>query len=158
MLTSAATVFFLTVALQTQSGETKKIPDDSLEITATGCLKGRVFTATGRDERDPEVEVKRGPDVTGRSFRLAGKKQVMDEVKKHNGRFVEVVGLIRKAALEDYTPGLKVGNSRVVIGAPSSSASSPGGIHAEIGSSPGIPVMDATSVRFLGESCPIDKR
>ena len=143
--------------VQSQPAEPKKIPEDSVEIIATGCLKGKVFTATGRDERDEEIDVKRGPDVTGRSFRLAGPREVMNEVKKHNGRFVEMAGIIRKAALTDYQPGMKVGNSRIVIGAPST-VGQPGGVHAQVGAGPGVPVMDATGVRLLGESCPIEKR
>jgi hypothetical protein len=152
-----STILFVAAAMvQSQEPESKKIPDDSVQITATGCLKKRVFTATGRDESDPEIDVKRGPDVTGRSFRLAGPREVMNEVKKHDGRYVEVVGIIRKAALADNQPGIKVGNSRIVIGAPST-VGQPGGIHTQV-TGPGVPVMDATAVRFLGESCPIDNR
>lgn len=152
-----STIVFVAATLQPQTAEPKKVPEDSVEITATGCLKGRVFTATGRDERDEEIDVKRGPDVTGRSFRLAGPRAVMNEVKKQNGRFVEVVGLVRKTALADSGPGMKVGNTRILVGAPPS-GSGPGGIHAEVGSVPGVPVMDATAVRLLSETCPIQKR
>jgi hypothetical protein len=156
MLIWSTILLAATATLQSQTTEGKKIPDDSVEVTASGCLKKRVFTATGRDVDDPEVDVKRGPDVTGRNFRLTGPREVMNEVKKHDGRFVEVVGIIRKAALADNQPGIKVGNSRIVIGAPST-VGQPGGIHTQV-SGPGVPVMDVTAVRFLGESCPIDKR
>jgi hypothetical protein len=154
MLIWSTILFAATVTVQSQEAEGKKIPDDSVQITATGCLKKRVFTATGRDEREAEIDVKRGPDVTGRSFRLAGPRDVMNEVKKQDGRFVEIVGIVRKAALDDQQPGMKVGNTRITIGAPSTA----GGIHADVGARPGIPVMDATAVRFLGESCPLDNR
>jgi hypothetical protein len=157
MLIWSTILFAATVTVQSQEAEGKKIPDDSVQITATGCLKKRVFTATGRDEREAEIDVKRGPDVTGRSFRLAGPRDVMNEVKKQDGRFVEIVGIVRKAALDDQQPGMKVGNTRITIGAPST-VGQPGGIHADVGARPGIPVMDATAVRFLGESCPLDNR
>src|SRR5688572_2381266 len=72
--------------------EAKKIPDDSVEIATTGCLKGRVFTAT----QPREDFMRRGPIVTGRSFRLNGPRTLMDLVKTHDGALVEIVGLVRK--------------------------------------------------------------
>jgi hypothetical protein len=128
--------------------ETKKVPDDSVEIGTTGCLKGRVFTAT-----EPREDfMRRGPNVTGRSFRLTGPRPVMDMVKTHDGDLVEIVGLVRKNDLRDNALGARVGNTRVVIGAPRSgdpmqSARTP--------ISEGVAVMDATSVRFLDDRCPI---
>ena len=74
-----------------QNAETKKVPDDSVEIATTGCLKGRVFTAT----QPREDFIRRGPNVTGRSFRLNGPRPLMDMVKTHDGDLVEVVGLVR---------------------------------------------------------------
>ena len=131
-----------------QNPEAKKIPDDSVEIATTGCLKGRVFTAT----QPREDFMRRGPNVTGRSFRLNGPRTLMDLVKTHDGALVEIVGLVRKNDLRDNAPGARVGNTRVVIGAPRSgdpmqSARTP--------ISEGIPVMDATSVRYLDDRCPI---
>ena len=147
---------FLTVQSQPQPSqpppERKPVPSDSFEILASGCLKGRVFTATGRREEETPV---RGPDITGHSFRLAGKGDVMKQVKEHNGHYVEVDGLIRKSAVGDSQPGARIGNTRVVIGAPrsgdpmSSSSRSPQG---------GVPVMDITALRYLDSTCPIDRR
>ena len=96
--------------------ETKKIPSDSLEIATTGCLKGRVFTAT----QPREDFLRRGPNVTGRSFRLNGPRAVIDVVKTHDGDLVEIVGLVRKNDLRDNCAGCALGNTRVVIGAPRS--------------------------------------
>lgn len=125
----------------------RKIPKDSVELAVQGCLKGRVLAVVQPDERHGPV---RGPDVTGRSFRLSGKKPVIDEVKKHDGDLVEVVGLVRTADLASYQPGMRMGRTRVVIAAPGTMdpnrPPSPG---------PGLPVMDASSVRFLSEGCPI---
>jgi hypothetical protein len=84
-------LILLVIALAPQDTEKqpeKKIPSDSVEIVASGCLKGRVFTATGQRVGE---NVSRGPDVTGRSFRLAGPRDVMDVVKDHDGDYVEVV-------------------------------------------------------------------
>jgi hypothetical protein len=135
---------------QTPESETKKIPSDSVEIATTGCLKGRVFTAT----QPREDFMRRGPNVTGRSFRLNGPRAVIDVVKTHDGDLVEIIGLVRKMDLRDSAPGARIGNTRVRIGAPRSgnpmqSAQQP--------ISEGIAVMDATSIRVLDDRCPITR-
>ena len=130
------------------SEEEPKVPDDSVQIATTGCLKGRVFTAT----QPREDFMRRGPNVTGRSFRLNGPKVVMDVVKTHDGDLVEIVGLVRKNDLRDTAPGVRVGNTRIGIGAPRS------GDPMQSARAPvpeGIAVMDATSVRPLDDRCPI---
>ena len=129
-------------------GDERKIPSDSVEIATTGCLKGRVFTAT----QPSEDGLRRGPNVTGRSFRLTGKHDLMEFVKTHDGDLVEIVGLVRKQSLRDNVPGTRIGNTRVVIGAPRSGDPMQS---ARVPVSEGIAVMDASSVRFLSDSCPI---
>ena len=42
----------------------------------------------------------------------------MDQVKKYDGQWVEMLGIVKKADLADYMLGTKVGGARVVIGAP----------------------------------------
>jgi hypothetical protein len=135
-------------AAAVQAQEPNRIPSDSVEIEARGCLKGRVFTATAGP---PEERVTRGPDVTGRNFRVAGKREVMDLVKKYNGQWVQIVGIVRKNALDDPGVQMGAGRGRVTIG-PGGDPSrvSPGGMMAN------VPTMDVTSVRFLLERCPID--
>jgi hypothetical protein len=136
-------------AAQTPEGE-KKIPADSVEIATTGCLKGRVFTAT----QPREDFMRRGPIVTGRSFRLNGPKAVIDVVKTHDGDLVEIIGLVRRNDLRDNAPGARIGNTRVVIGAPRN------GDPMQSARAPvpeGIPVMDASSIRVLDDRCPITR-
>ena len=106
----------LVVALaQDQEPKAKAVPKDSVEVLTRGCLKGRVFTATPRPADEGAIH---GPDVTGHRFRVAGPKDVMALVKQHDGHLVEVDGIVRKAALGDQGLGVKVGHSRVVVGAP----------------------------------------
>ena len=88
--------------------EKPKVPKDSLELTVIGCLKGRVLKAI--DER--QVDVENSPYVGGRSFHLASKKKVTDELKRQQGHLVEVTGLVKRSALDDK--GMTVG--RVAIG------------------------------------------
>ena len=127
--------------------ETKPIPKDSVQVTARGCLKGRVFTGTGQPEDEGVV---RGPDVTGRHFRVSGPKDVMNSVKQNNGHLVQVVGIVRRAALDDQGVGMKIGGARVMV--------SPGGDPSRMNSAataPSVPTMDLTTVQYLSDKCPI---
>lgn len=134
----------LALAPQAQEGH-PKVPKDSLLLVVTGCLKGRVLAPA--EVRQPDVQT--GPEVHGRSFRLAAKGDVMKDIKKQDGRLVRVTGLVRKNALAE--PGFKVGNNRVIIGAPSPSTD-PTRNPARDPIAPTI-VMDVSLVEPLGEVC-----
>jgi hypothetical protein len=128
----------------------KPPPKDSTQLVVTGCLKGRVLTPAEL----PDTE-RRGPDVSGKTFRLAGPRPVIDEVKKHDRHFVEVTGYVKVNALAPEPPGVKVGGTRVKIGAPPY-GSDP--THMDPRYDPmlySVVVMDATAVRFLSSACPI---
>lgn len=142
--------FLLALALAAaapQEPGTKKIPNDSVEIQARGCLKGRVFTAAPRTE---DEGVALGPDVTGRNFRLAGKKELMDVVKKHDGQFVAIVGILRKSDLTAPELGTRVGKTRVIVGQPGRDP-----MRGNLPTPAPVPVMDLTSVQFVDTVCPI---
>jgi hypothetical protein len=129
--------------------ETRKVPSDSVEVEARGCLKGRVFTGTGQPD---EEKTSKGPDVTGKSFRVTGERDVMDLVKKYNGQYVEILGIVRKAALDDQGVGMRVGRrGRVVIGAP---GVDPTRMNAPA-AAPSVAAMDAIAVRLLSDRCPL---
>jgi hypothetical protein len=135
--------------------ETKPIPKDSVQVVTQGCLKGRAFYAIGRGEVDPrreEPELQSGPNVAGYTFRLAGPKPVMQDVKTHNGKVVEVVGLVRKAALADNAPGRRIGNTRVTIGGGQGAGTTMGRGGIPVAS---VAVMDVTSVRYVSDVCPV---
>ncbi len=142
-------VLLLAAGLPWQEPGAKKIPSDSVEVGARGCLKGRVFAAAERTEGEG---VQLGPDISGHSFRVAAKKDVMNEVKTHNGHFVEVVGIVKKADLGEHLLGARVGSARVVIGQPGRDPMRGGsGLPQPVG----VPVMDVTAVKFLSSECPI---
>jgi hypothetical protein len=129
--------------------ETRKIPSDSVEVASQGCLKGRVFTATGQPAEEHTIK---GPDITGKSFRVTGERELMDLVKRYNGQFVEVIGIVRKAALDDQGIGMRVGRgTRVVIGAP---GADPTRMNAPA-AAPSVAAMDLVAVRLLQDSCPV---
>jgi hypothetical protein len=146
-MTLLISVLLATMAGQSQ--ETKSVPKDSVEVFARGCLKGRVFTATSAPE---DEGVRRGPDVVGMQFRVSGPRDLMDQVKTQNGHRVEVVGIVRKAALDDPGIGMKVGGARVVIGA---AGGDPTRMNART-APPGVAVMDLTAIRTLSDRCSIE--
>ena len=130
----------LALAIPQDAGQEKRrVPEDSVELTVIGCLKGRVLKTI--DQRQTDVES--SPYVGERTFRLAGKKDVIDLVKKYDRRLVEVVGIVRRADLDDK--GITVGGI-TISGGPPVSGRPPG---------PGatIPVMDVEAVRLRADSC-----
>jgi hypothetical protein len=130
--------------------ESKPIPKDSVEVVARGCLKGRVFTGTGQREGEAGQQ---GPDVSGRSFRVSGPREVMSSVKQHDGHLVDVVGIVRKAALDDQGVGFRMGRgTRVVIGG--AVGSDPTRMNSPA-TAPSVPTMDLTVVRYVDDRCPI---
>jgi hypothetical protein len=126
-------------SIQDTRQDKPSIPKDSIELTVIGCLNGRVLSTVANRQTDVESS----PFVGARTFRLAGKRDVMDEVKKHDGHLVEVVGLVKRSALDDK--GVKVGPARISP-APSSSGRMPS-------PADNVDVMDATAVRLRSTSC-----
>lgn len=128
--------------------ETRPVPKDSMLVEARGCLKGRVFTATAPVEHEGAL---RGPDISGRHFRVNGKKELINQVKQHDGSLVEITGVVRKADLSHEGVGFKVGGARVVIGAqgsnPAAARNAP--------TAPMMPTMDALTLVFVQQRCPI---
>ena len=134
----------LTLALanvQTEPQEKPRVPKDSIELTVIGCLEGRALSTVERREAD----VERGPNVGARVFRLAGKREVMDEVKKRNKQLVEVVGIVKRSALDDK--GVRSGRVSMTGGSPVAGGSAiPTGFD-------NVPVMDVVDIRLRATSC-----
>jgi|MudIll2142460700_1097286.scaffolds.fasta_scaffold141507_2 hypothetical protein len=132
----------------------KTTKEGTTALVVTGCLKGRVLTVTRNPEEAGAVVT--GPDVVGRSFRLAGPKDVMAEVKAHDGDLVEMAGLVRSSDLARPL-GVMVGNTRIAIGV---GPMGPDGMRAGGQRDPfaNVVVMDATALRFISDSCPIQRK
>jgi len=148
MKTAGLALLIAAVSAVVSAQDIKPVPKDSVEVEARGCLKGRVFTAT---EGPADEGTRRGPDISGRHFRVSAKRDVMDDVKKYNGQFVELVGIVRKAALDDQGIGMKVGRGRVIIGAP---GNDPTRMNLP-STAPTMAGIDVTAVRLLTDACPI---
>ena len=139
-------LFFMLLAIapaQESPQEHPKVPKDSIELTITGCLAGRVLAVS--DVRRPDTES--GPPVRAKSFRLAAKGDLMDDVKREDHHLVEVTGVVRKSALVE--PGVRIGK-RITMGGGNPVAGSAG---ARPAPPEMIPVMDVWSVRLRSTSC-----
>lgn len=123
--------------------ERPKVPNDSLLVVITGCIKGRVIRAA--DVR--QTDTTSGYNIRSTTFRLAGKKDVMNVVKETDGQRAEVTGLIKKSSLIE--PGLKLKGGRIVIGG-GSSAGTTGSLPSP---AENVLVLDAMTVQSLGGSC-----
>ena len=135
-------VLMLLLALampQETKQEKKKVPEDSVELTVIGCLKGRVLKTVANRPRDVESS----PYVGERTFRLAGKKDVMKAVEENDRRLVEVVGIVRRADLDDK--GVSVGGVTFSGGPPVAGRRPDPAAN--------TPVMDVESVRLRSSSC-----
>jgi hypothetical protein len=139
----------LVLALFPPQQESKPIPKDSVEIDTRGCLKGRVFTATPQPE---DETTRKGPDITGRHFRVSGSKDITELIKKYNGQLVRIVGVVTKSSLSDYGTGMKVGKG-VTIGVPRGSDPTHPNASA---STQTVPVMDVSAISMLADRCPIE--
>ena len=133
-------VVALSVSQETPQ-EKPRVPKDSIQVVVIGCLSGRALAVDDVRQTDTES----GPVIRAKTFRLAGKKDVMAIVKEENHRIVEVTGIIKKSALIE--PGVKLGN-RVTVGGGSPVAG--GGVPSP---AENIPVMDVESVQPRGTSC-----
>ena len=119
----------------------RKVPKDSIEVTVTGCLKGRVLQVSDVKQTDTQSS----PPVRKHSLRIAGKKDVMKEVKTRDGHYVQLVGLIKKADLVE--PGIRFRGGRVVVGG---GTGSPGSIPSPVEN---VAVLDVSSVETTGGDC-----
>lgn len=139
------------VALGAAQQEAPPVKKGETRLVVTGCLTGRVLTATRNP--DEKAEVVTGPDVVGRSFRVSGAKDVTAALRKYNRGLVEVTGTVRTTDLAQG-PGFNMGSTRVTVGvAPGTDPSRPG----SQATTPvaNVVVLDATLVRSLSSTCPI---
>lgn len=143
MMTFLLVAMFGLAQAQETPRDHPKVPKDSIELFIVGCLSGRVLSVS--DVRRPDTES--GPVVRAKSFRLAAKGDVMDDVKKEDHHLVEVNGVVRKTALIE--PGVKIGR-RITVGGGNPVAGSSG---ARPAPPEMIPVMDVWSIRLRSTSC-----
>jgi hypothetical protein len=130
------------LAQQGQEEGKPKVPKDSILATITGCLKGHVIRA----EDVKQADTTSGVEIRNKSFRVAGKKDVMAAVKEDDGYRVEMTGIIKKSSLIE--PGMKFKGGRVIVGGGTS-----GGTGALPSPAENVVVIDALTVARVGGSC-----
>jgi hypothetical protein len=144
-MTTLVILFVLGLAPRQETPQEKpRVPKDSIELVLTGCLKGRVLAVSAVRRTDVES----GPDIRARSFRLAGKRDVMDSVKREDHHLVDVTGIVKRSAL--YQEGMKVGKGITISGGRPVAGS---GAMAAPDPSQMVPVMDVESIRLRATSC-----
>jgi hypothetical protein len=101
----------LTPAVAVMEFQERDIPNDSRLVTIRGCAKGRVFIVGARSEDNPgTLEI-----APGRRFRMSGKKELLEDIKRHERMGVELVGLVRKSDVSG-PGGIAIAGGRVRIG------------------------------------------
>jgi hypothetical protein len=96
--------------------DVKKVPKDSERVTVPGCVKGYVFTAGPKTED----QVGRSDIPEGMHLRMNGKKDLLSEIKAHEGQMIQITGLMKKGQYNQtgipvgggvrITPGIGGGN------------------------------------------------
>lgn len=129
----AAAAAMLSAALLAQ--EQKPVPKDSMRVSIPGCTKGYIFTAGRRTVDEPgSVSV-----PAGLHFRMNAKKQMIAEIKEHEGSMIEVTGITRRGQFEPGGIGIG-GGVRVGPGPRGIGGGTPGG----------SPVADQLSIDVEG--------
>ncbi len=135
------------VARQEQTEEDEKKKDkESIELVVTGCLKGRALQAEDvRPAREDDLTV-----IQARTFRVNGAREVMDELKKQNNRYVEAKGRVKRSSLAAIGPGIDVGGARITVtpGTMGNPSRAP-----QHNPNAGVLHIDVTAVRVVSESC-----
>ena len=100
--------------------ETKKVPKDSVRVTVPGCTRGYVFTAGPRTED----QVGRSEIPEGMHLRMNGKKDLISQIRAHEGQMIQITGLMKKGQYN--TTGINVGGGvRITPGIGNSPGSRP---------------------------------
>jgi hypothetical protein len=143
MRNAIAVVVVMTCAVAAGGAQERPVPKDSSRISIPGCAVGTKFIVG----RAPSHEPVRSDIEPGRRFRLNGKKDVINDIKKQQGTMIEVTGLVRQSDLGG-PGGISVGGMRIGGGPPQAGA----GGRSNIGTLD--PVMDVESWRPMTEPCP----
>jgi hypothetical protein len=137
----AATIGLFAIGLSAQE---RPVPKDSARISIPGCATGTRFIVG----RAPSHEPVRSDIAPGRRFRLNGKKDLINEIKRQQGSMIEVTGLVRQSDLRE-PGGINIGGVRLGGGPPQAGRNDGRG---NIGTLDAM--LDVESWRPLTESCP----
>jgi hypothetical protein len=126
-------------------GQEGKIPKDSARISIPGCSKNRSFVVV---RPTAPHEPLRSEIAPGRRFRLNGRKELIEDIKKHEGSMIEVTGLVRTAQLAGRG-GVMVGGAQISGGPPRAPMTS----NARTDSGYDEVIIDVESWRLMTDAC-----
>ncbi len=85
------------------------------QIVVRGCLNGGALEATDLGDAGMSAELS-----SGMTFRLTGDKALLKQLREeHNGRVIEVEGVLKSDLLKESVASRKIGKMKVTIGTPS---------------------------------------
>jgi hypothetical protein len=131
----------LAIAMSSNAfAQTEKNPSKGIKkgdtISVKGCLTGTALEATEVATADST-----GSLASGVTFRLTGDKSLLKQMReKHDGKVVEVEGILKSDLRQDGVQTGKVGKMKITIGSP---AAVPGRPAAEAQRS--LPVLEVKS-------------
>jgi hypothetical protein len=106
LLMRSAAAIALAVAMSSgrlAAQEKKPVPKDSVRVAIPGCTKGYIFTAGPRTADEPgSFEIKEGTHL-----RMNGPKDLLSQIKAHEGSAIEIVGLMKTGQFKE---GVNVGH------------------------------------------------
>jgi hypothetical protein len=126
------------VATAQQPRAPEKHDPSKMSVEVTGCARGSTLTETtlrvgGAGDENP-----------ARRWRLRGSKALMNRIKEHAGREIEIVGTT-KSAESMTTAGRRIGKTNIYVGGdPNRTARDP---------LPELPTIDIERFEPTGEQC-----
>jgi hypothetical protein len=129
---------------QAKSKDPTALPKKGDAVALRGCLRGAALEAT-----DVEGEDSSTPLLSGVTFRLTGKKDLLKDMKeKHDGRIVQVRGTLKSDLQQHAGYGANLGGMRITIGGPTA-----GGGARDMEPRRSLPVVDVSSFTGGETSC-----
>jgi hypothetical protein len=123
--------------------EKKPVPKNSVRVSIPGCTKGYVFTVGPRTVDQPgSVNVPEGMHL-----RMNGPKDLIKQIKAHEGSMIEITGLMKKGQYDPRGVGIG-GGIRISPGAAPSGGMGPGAPAAD------QPQIDVEGWRAAAGDCP----
>src|SRR5262245_28728432 len=145
-LTGCAIVIDLAAAFASQTDKPKP-PKKWDTVVIRGCLRGSAVEGAEMSTLDAEGEQRHEDQVPVLTYRLQGKKDVLNALReKHDRKVVEVKGILRTDLSASSGIGRDVGRTRITVGVDPRTARSQGADQV-------IPVLEATSFEGTSESC-----
>jgi hypothetical protein len=121
MKTAVITVALTVLTAPLIAQEQKPVPKNSVRVSIPGCTKGYIFTAGRRTADQPgSVDI-----AEGMHLRMNGPKQLMTEIKAHEGSMIQITGLMKKGQYDPRGVGIG-GGVRIAPGAQPTGGSQPG--------------------------------